>query len=97
MIPAGAKTPVPPSLSEETPMPLVNWTFDNLVFTDGLRTTFETNPNNWAFSRCDGQITITDEDGKIIDEPTDRGQSDLDLTIWGIGWLHTHFRDPADH
>jgi hypothetical protein len=60
------------------------WVFDRFTFNNH---TF--NPNDWQIVRgSDGIVEIKTGDGAIVDEPNDTGQSDLDLIIWGIGWLH---------
>jgi hypothetical protein len=48
-------------------------------------------PNKWRIKRVNGLAVIVDEDNKLVDEPDDEGQSDLELIIWGIGWKHAEF------
>lgn len=50
-------------------------------------------PNTWTITRAGGICQITDADDKIIDDPTDRGQTDLELILHGIGWMHATVQD----
>jgi hypothetical protein len=80
---------VPMTYNQGATMPKVqNWIFD--IFTSNGHT-FD--PNTWVITRDNGLVCITTEDGALIDTPNDTGQSDLDATIWGIGWLHAHCHD----
>lgn len=69
-------------------MQIENWQFDTFI-----RHGRTMNPNNWTIERANGVCAIVSEDNLLIDEPTDTGQSDLDLIIWGIGWLHAHYTE----
>jgi hypothetical protein len=65
-----------------------NWNF--VPFTFRGETYY---PNNWRIVRENGVAAIKDEHNNLIDEPEDKGQSDLELIIWGIGWMHAQFLD----
>jgi hypothetical protein len=42
-------------------------------------------PNRWTITRVNGVAAI-EEDGDLIDEPPDTGQTDPELIRWGIVW-----------
>lgn len=47
----------------------------------------EVDPNNWKIARINGVCLIEMEDGSIIDDPADTGQSDTALIRHGILYL----------
>jgi hypothetical protein len=65
-----------------------NWNF--IPFTIRGKTY---HPNNWQIERENGVAAIIGDDNKLIDEPEDVGQTDFELIIWGIGWMHAQFED----
>lgn len=42
-------------------------------------------PNRWTITRVN-DVAAIEQDGKLIDEPTDTGQTDAELIRWGIVW-----------
>ena len=55
------------------------------------------NPNKWIITRENGVVSIDAEDGLVIDDPPDTGQSDAAAIRWGIIWLLINSGDDGEN
>jgi hypothetical protein len=78
-------------------MPKAVWnTFTVNSHIDDPTRGFFYDPNRWTIHRVNGVATIDDQDGHMIDEPENTGQSDAELIRWAIIWLMIGRRDDDD-